>query len=200
MAYRSIIEFDEGLLVRRLDPTANGTLRVDTPDYWGDNTHALTSLALSPIIHRNRFDRLPEDNKFIVAALVEHLLKQISVNYIRKEVPRGFEKTFLSNYRIMFVVSEELWKEVIRLAGAAKPYGSIIADPPSRDLMNLIVTKNKTGEIVKGDYLEDFMEFGKPYLDDSVGFGDRRPIYDNNDLDGDDMHAFLCAYVTAFHR
>jgi hypothetical protein len=215
MSFRDEIKYNINLLDRELDPAARGRLRVDTPNVWREDRHALTALSNSPIIDFSRFEELHEDNKFIVAALVNHLFQTLTDQYRRKEVPKELGKTFLSNYKVMYVTSEDLWQEIIRLAEECRQLASAVTHPASKyrkdllikkkysaeySLMDLMKKKTNSGDIVKGDYIEEFMKFAKHYLKDPGGIENRFPIFDSNDLDSDDMHAFLCAYDTAFHQ
>ena len=58
--------------------------------------------------------------------------------------------------------------------------------------------EEESGNIVSAGYLERRLEHGRDYYEDFSRSASRRPVLDMNDLDSDDMYAFLCAYTTCF--
>jgi hypothetical protein len=215
LAAREPIPYNLELLQRDvLDPEARGFLREDRPNYWKADQHALSNLTVgsgSDIVDsfsaRYEFpdsipDDIPDDNKYIIVALLRHVLDVFKHRYIRKEpvkVPHlETMSTFRISYPILYVSSEPMWDELVRLANVPGADGAL-TEPAARELNEFLDEGIYShGSLVSAHDLEQCLEHGRSYYEDFAQAASRRPVLDMNDLDSDDIHAFLCAYATCF--
>ncbi len=190
---------------------------MDIPNYWKSDLPALKELAYEQVLMPWTFDKLSEDNKFIVISLVRHVVDVLNRRYVRKEPRehldvseleinhpfRNFSIEFSNPRSILYLSTEEKWDELLRLASTPGAGGAEFdPDPAVRAahgaLKDFLGNGEEGGNIVAAGYLEQRLEHGRDYYEDPTRSATRRPVLDMNDLDSDDMHAFLCAYATCF--
>jgi hypothetical protein len=229
LATREPIPYNLELFQRDLEPEARGVLwkdfRATGPDDWGPDKPALNSLARAEILKPEKFDGLPEDNKFIVVALVRHVVDVLNRRYVRKEpgeypdmseLEAGhlFRKPSISStdlpavewYNPLFTLylsTEGMWDELLRLASTPGAGGAQFGPDPAVRAASGALTKflengQASGNIVAAHFLEQRLEHGRDYYEDPTRTATRSPVLNMNDLDSDLMHAFLCAYATCF--
>jgi hypothetical protein len=202
LIWREPITYDLELFQRDLDPAARGVLREDIPNYWKADLHALSHLTTEQVLRPWTFDELPEENKFIVISLVRHVVDVLNHRYIRKEpVKVKHLETmwqFRGNFPILYVSNEAMWNELVRLASVPGADGAISA-PAAKELDEFLDRGLEQGSLVSSRYLEQCLEHGRGYYEDFAQSASRSPVLDMNDLNSDDMHAFLCAYDSCFH-
>ena len=210
LAAREPIPYNLELLQREvLDPEARGFLREDRPPYWKADQHALSNLTVgggSDIFQSFSAsyefpdsipDDIPDDNKYIVVALLRHVLDVLKHRYIRKEPGKHLDRiTFRVNYPVLYLSTEAMWDELVRLANVPDPDDRFITPPALDEFLHEGLYSQ--GSLVSTHDLEQCLEHGRSYYEDFAQAASRRPVLDTNDLDSDDMHAFLCAYVTCF--
>jgi hypothetical protein len=206
LAAREPISYNLELFERDLDPEARGFLRIDRPNYWKADIHALSNLTHGQgaeiFWSLSEFDKLPENNKYIVVALLRRLVDVLNHRYIRKE-PVNVKHLetmwqFQVNFPILYLSSEAMWDELVQLARVPGADGSIGA-PGAKELYEFLHKGLKTrGSLVSARYLEQCLEHGRSYYEDFAQAASRRPELNMNDLDRDGMHGFLCAYATCF--
>ena len=191
--------FGPSFLERNIDATARGLLREDTPDYWTPDQHALSNLldgAGSVVLQPARFDELSDDNKFIVVALARHVLDWLSQHYVRKvakdEVPDHIHLGV--NIPVMYFATERLAGEILRLARTPGSDGASVLNPPAEELASALHDASIAGQLVSAGRLETLVEHAQPYHEALERTRTRKPETNVDDLDSDDMHAFLCAY------
>lgn len=199
MSAREPIRYDSELFQRAIDPGARGLLRADIPNFWRSDLHALSNLANEQVLSPSTFDELPENNKFIVVALLRHIIDVLNRHYIRKEPATHFNMwQFRINYPILYLSTEALWDQLMQLASAPGADGAM-TDPAARELNDFLENGFKTGDFISGSRLEQCLEYGGAYCEELTLTTGRRPVLNMSDLDRDHMHAFLCAYATCFH-
>lgn len=201
MPVRPPVTFDGSLFERRLDAVARGVLREDTSNLWSDDQHALPNLVRSAVLVPLRFDELDEDNRYIVFALVDHILEQLRRDYVRR-VPKDDlpeHRSLKVNYPVAYVASPELWEEIVTLARVQGSDGAPVLNRAAAVLGRFLREASGSGRLTKGDELELLLEHAEDYREDLARTLRRRPVLDEADLDSDDMHAFLCAFETCFH-
>jgi hypothetical protein len=196
-------ELPPGLLRRDLDPAARGVLRGDIPNYWAADQHALYNLTSGVnfqfLRNPSTFDKLAEENKFIVVALVRHVVDVLNRRYIRKEPGVLLDMyRFRKVHPILYVSTEAVWDELLRLASVPGADGAR-ENPAARELSEFLKNGLEiSGNLVDSRDLEQCLEYGRDYYEDVSRSASRLPVLDTSDLDSDDMHAFLCAYTTCF--
>ena len=201
----NLIPYGLELFQRDLEPNARGVLRRDTPDSWVPDTPAIRNLAYGSILHAGQFDDLPEDNKFIVVALVRHVVDVLNSRYIRKEpfehldMSRVTIGSDLRNYPILYLSTEATWDEYLRLASAPGAR-ELLTSPAAGEVSDFLKNEQHRGSIVSAELLEECLERARNYYEDVTQSASRRPTLDMDNLDKDDMHAFLCAYATCFRQ
>jgi len=188
---------------------------VDTQNYWKADLPALKQLAYEQVLRPWTFDKLSEDNKFIVISLVRHVVDVLNRRYVRKdprehldvselEIGHPFRNPPMHDPRsILYLSTEEEWDELLRLASTPGAGGAEYGPDPAVSAAvgafgEFLRNGEKGGNIVAAGYLEQLLEHGRDYYEDPTRSATRRPVLDMNDLDSDDMHAFLCAYATCF--
>ena len=198
MPAREPIRYDSGLFQRAIEPGARGVLRDDIPNFWKADVPALSKLASEQVLEPTTFSGLPENNKFIVVALLRHVVDVLNRRYIRKEPAEHFDMwQFRINHPILYLSTEALWDQLVQLASATGADGAM-TDPAARELNDFLENGLQTGELVSGSRLEQCLEHGQAYFEDLTVTTGRCPVLDMSDLDRDHMHAFLCAYATCF--
>ncbi|HET9714366.1 MAG TPA: hypothetical protein VFP64_20930, partial [Pyrinomonadaceae bacterium] len=165
---------------------------------WKADVPALSKLASEQVLEPTTFSGLPENNKFIVVALLRHVVDSLNKHYIRKEPAEHFDMwQFRINHPILYLSTEALWDQLLQLASATGANGAM-TDPAARELSDFLENGIQTGELVSGSRLEQCLEHGQAYFEDLTVTTGRCPMLDMSDLDSDHMHAFLCAYATCF--
>jgi len=198
MSAREPILFDSGLFQRDLNPKARGVLRDDTSNYWKTDLHALSILSNEQVLWPHAFSELPEDNKFIVIALVQHVIDILNRYYIREEFAKNLDIwQFQINHPILYLSTEALWNVLLQLASTPGADGAA-THPAASELSDFLQNGIKAGNLVSGSQLEQCLDHGIDYNEDHTRTTERRPIIDMSNLDSDHMHAFLCAYATCF--
>jgi hypothetical protein len=173
-------------------------LRDDTPNYWKENLHALSNLSGSQVLRPWTFDELTEANKWVVIAHVAHILEVLNKRYVRRVPPPEMDLWQLRN-RVLFVRNEEMWGKILELAKRPGAGGATATDAAARDLLDYLDAGLSSGDLVEGSLLEKCLEHGRSYSEALEIACQRQPIFNVNNLDSDDVHAFLCAYETCFH-
>jgi hypothetical protein len=200
MPARPPVQPDRRALTRRLDRSAHGHLRADTPNYWNENVHALSSLAFARVLEPSVFDALAEVNKTIIIARVARLLEVLRSEYLRRTPPPSTKAWHLHRRSAIYVGSQQLWDRIERLAEAPGVDGGTATHEAARQLADLLDAARAAGELVFGDELEACLERGRAFVTDSRTAASLIPILDASNLDADDVHAYLCAFDTAFPR
>src|SRR5262249_51973496 len=107
MPIRNPTPHDTSALSRDLDSHSRGLLRVDIPNHWAENVHALSNLAYAQVLHPWAFDELIEVNKQVVIARVKHMLDVLNKRYLRKVPPQEMNLWQLQN-RVLYVRTEDM--------------------------------------------------------------------------------------------
>ncbi len=199
MPVRNPTPHDPNALIRDLDPHARGLLRGDIPNYWAENVHALSNLAYSQVLDPWVFDKLTEVNKQVVIARVKHILDALNERYLRKLPPQEMNLWQLLNHPVLYVRSEDMWRWILQLAARPGAGGGTATDSAARELSDYLDAGLANGDLVHGSDLEECFEHGRSYSEVLQTARHRQPILNVDDLDSDDVHAFLCAYETCFH-
>jgi hypothetical protein len=199
MPVRSPVPQDPNALRRDLDPRARGLLRYDTPNYWGEDVHALSNLSRSQVLRPRTFDELAEVNKRVAIAHIKHVLDVLNKSYLRRVPPPGMDLWQLQNHPVLFVRTEEMWGKILELAKRPGAGGGTATDSAARDLADYLDAGLGNGDLVHGSDLEECFEHGQRYSEPLETACHKQPILNIDNLDSDDVHAFLCAYETCFH-
>jgi hypothetical protein len=199
MPIRSPAPYDPNALLRDLDPHARGLLRDDTPNFWAENIHALSNLSYSKVLlDPYAFDELTAVNKRVVIAYVKHILDVLNEHYLRKVPSPEMDLWQLRNHPVLFVRTEEMWDKILELARQPGAGGATGTDSAARDLCDYLETGVRSGDLVHGYNLEECFERGRNYSE-AMQMRCPKPELDVDNLDCDNVHAFLCAYETCFH-
>ncbi len=200
MPARPPVQPDPRVFKRRLDRSARGLLRDDIPHYWKENVHALSNLASARVLELSVFDGLAEVNKRIIIARVARIVEILRSEYLRKIPPPGTKAWHFHRSSTIYVHSQEIWDRIEHLAAAPGVDGGTATHEAARQLADLLDAGKVAGELVFGDELEACLEHGRAFLTDPRTAASLVPVLDLSNLDADDVHAFLCAFDTAFHR
>lgn len=155
-------------------------------------------MARESVLEPSVFDSLPEVNKRIVVTRVAYLLDRLAEEYLRKAPPPRTKAWHFSSRKVLFVRTEDLWRQIEVLSYAPGVDGGTVTHQAARELVDLLTAAEDSGELVIGDQLEACLSHGRDFLTDYQAAALFRPILNYEDLDSDHMHAFLCAFATAF--
>lgn len=200
MPVRPPVQPDRRAFNRRLDRSAYGLLRADTPNFWNDHVHALSNLAFARVLEPSVFDALAEVNKKIIISRVARVLEALRSEYLRKTPPPDTKAWHFHRRSAIYVDSQQLWDKIERLAGAPGVDGGTVTHEAARQLADLLDAAVTAGQLVFGDELEACLERGRAFVTDPRTAASLVPILDVSNLDADDVHAYLCAFDTAFPR
>ncbi len=179
-------------VVTQLDPTARGRLRVDTPNYWDDDVHALDNLCRSPVLYGGAFDNLELPNQAAVLRGVHRVLSAVQRSYVRKTTDEAPNVWQFSNIPVVYVADESEWQVVLELGRRPGVGGGTASSSAAAELSDRITANFASGMFVNAHELERLVEHVGSDRSATLSQITDYPVF-GHDLLSDDTHAFLVA-------